>query len=76
MKKRTSYLTPGRAIDILHKGGRLMVMHGGLGREWLILPDGFRVKPSDAQRIVRRPDIVASNDGLFPGHHQTWRRRA
>lgn len=75
MKRTIGYVSQARAIDILlHRGGRLMEMHSGNGREWFVLPDGGRVKPTDAFKIVGRADIIASGDGLFPGTTQTWRR--
>ena len=37
-----------------------------------VVPGGY-VEPSTADKIKARPDVVAGNDGLFPGHDQTWR---
>jgi hypothetical protein len=75
MKRAIGYVSQARAIDILlHRDGRLVEMHSGCGREWFILPGGGRVKPTDAFKIVGRPDIIGNEDGLFPGVSQTWRR--
>jgi hypothetical protein len=76
MKKPTAYLSADRAIDVLlHQDGRLMLMKTAAGQEWFVLPRGGRVRPDDIRKIIHRPDIVASEDGLFAGHTQTYRRR-
>jgi len=79
MKKPTAtdYLSTERAIDIvLHRNGRVMRTHTAAGAEWFVIPAGARIKPYDAQQIIRRIDVVPSEDGLFVGHTQTWRARS
>jgi hypothetical protein len=74
--KHTEYLRADRALDVLlHQGGRIIRMHTSLGSEWFLLPGGARIKPSDAEKIIRRADVIPSGDGLLAGHTQTYRRR-
>jgi hypothetical protein len=70
----SSYLRLERAIDLLHhQGVRMAKMHTLSGMEWFILPNGGRVKPGDADKILSRPDICGQEDCLFPGLSQTFR---
>jgi hypothetical protein len=76
MKTKNPALRLKQAVDLLlHKPGtRLMQMHGRDGLEFYIVPGG-RVDASDAQLILKRPDIKpADDDGTFPGCPQQWRR--
>jgi hypothetical protein len=63
-----------RALDLLRlPGHRLVLMHAKApeGTAYYVVPGG-RLDRSDAQKILTRPDVVAGEDGLFPGHSQTW----
>jgi hypothetical protein len=74
MKRATEYLLLNQAVDLLpHKVGRLLKMHTANGREGFILAASGRVKIMDAEKIIRRSDIAASEDSLLPGLTQTWR---
>jgi hypothetical protein len=42
------------------------------GYAWYVLPGGY-VSPETAASLIKRPDIKPGNDGLLPGHDQTWR---
>lgn len=68
-----SYLKYQKAVDLLHvKGSRLMLMHSSSGQDYFIVPGG-KVDPDDAKKLLARPDVIAFDDGLFPGCNQTWR---
>jgi hypothetical protein len=76
MRRATEYLSIDRVIDLLlHHDGRLARMHAANGDEYFVLPRGGRVRPADVRKIIFRSDVVASEDGLFAGDNQTWRRR-
>ena len=63
-----------KAVDALHvKGSRLILMHSTSGMEYFIIPGDIKVSAEDAQKILARPDVIAFEDGLFPGNSQTWR---
>lgn len=65
-----------KAIDAMYRTGtRLVRIHtdkapGGYAH--YIVPGGY-VEPEVAEKIKKHPGVVAGNDGLFPGHDQTWR---
>jgi hypothetical protein len=40
---------------------------------WRLHPSGERVATDAAKVIIRNPQVVAVNDGLFPETPQTWR---
>jgi hypothetical protein len=70
-----------RATDLLRKpGARLMLMHTSNGascqahevKRWFIVPGGY-VPDEIAKKLIDRPDVHGSADGLFPGCDQTWR---
>jgi hypothetical protein len=75
MKRISPYLSLDRAIDALHHpDGRLLEMSTLDGPTFFVLPTGGRVLPTVAAKIIKRPDIVAGADRLFPRMRQTWRR--
>jgi hypothetical protein len=48
-------------------------MHGiRNGPTWFVIPGGA-VTDGVADKLRERPDVVGGQDGLFPGHDQTWR---
>lgn len=62
-----------KAIDLMHTGSRLMQMNkSGDSPAWYLVPGG-EVTLEMAEQIKAMPDVSASEDGLFPGHSQTWR---
>lgn len=65
-----------KALEAMRKPGvRLVRMRaeGAIdGFAYYIVPGGY-IEPATAEKIRRRPDVVGGNDGLFPGHDQTWR---
>ena len=53
-------------------GARMMIMHTAEGDAYFIVPGG-RVEQRDAEQIKLRADLETFDDGLFPGHEQSWR---
>jgi hypothetical protein len=64
-----------KALEALGKpGARLMLMSTNAspeGRVYFVVPGGY-VTPETAKAIISRPDVISSQDGLFPGHSQTY----
>ena len=62
-----------KAIDLLRlPGNRMMKMHTQNGVAYFVLPYG-RLSDDDANTILARQDLIAFEDGLFPGNSQGWR---
>lgn len=62
-----------KAVDLLHRTDtRMMIMRASDGDQFYIVPGG-RVAKDDAQKILKRPDIIEFDDGLFPGNPQSWK---
>jgi hypothetical protein len=71
--KKNDCLRFNAAVDLLHrKDTRLIIMHCNDGDHFYVVPGG-RVNRDDAQKILRRPDIIEFDDGLFPGNPQSWK---
>jgi hypothetical protein len=70
-------LSLGAVLDILeHRpDARLTQTLGKHGAEFYVVPDGGRVRPADAANLVKRPDIVPADVGLFSDTPQSWRYR-
>lgn len=68
-------LTPKTALQLLRQPGhRLMLMFTNDPKEpkaYYLVPGGY-VSPEIAAKLLERPDVVAADDGLFPGNSQTW----
>lgn len=63
-----------RAADLMRKGGTLMQMHTRWGLRWFITGSpGGECDPDVANKLLERPDVQPSNDGLFPGISQTFK---
>jgi hypothetical protein len=60
-----------RAMDLMHKGARLLQMHDRNGSAHFVVP-GARVHPDVAEKIKQNPLVTAGKDGLWPGLDQTW----
>ena len=68
------------ALELMRVDGhRLMLMHSNkakpgdpTGRAYYLVPGGY-VNATDARKIIARPDVIPQDDGLFPGHPQTWK---
>ena len=65
-----------KALELMRVDGhRLMSMHttdSPNGKAFYVVPGGY-VEPDTAQKIIARPDVIPQDDGLFPGHPQTWK---
>jgi len=71
--KKTECLRLTKAVEMLHRvGARMMIMHASDGDHFYVVPGG-RVNRDDAQKILKRPDIIEFDDGLFPGNPQSWK---
>ena len=67
-----------KAMNLIQQSEtRLVRMHTNTSPEGYahyLIPGGY-VEPWIAEKIKAHPGVVAGNDGLFPGHDQTWRMR-
>lgn len=65
-----------KALELMRQPGtRLVRMYTDKapdGFAHYLVPGGY-VEPSTAEKIKDHPLVCASEDGLFPGHDQTWR---
>ena len=68
-------LSPEIALDILQRrpDARLMLTMSAHGAEFYVVPDGGRVRPADARKIIQHRDIVVADAGLFSDSPQSWR---
>lgn len=74
MKKPRS-MTARAAVDAMRHGASLVLMHDNTvpgGKSWCVMPGG-RVSPEIAARIRNRGDVVSAEDGLLPGHPQSYK---
>lgn len=64
-----------KALELMRiQGHRLMLMHttgSENGHAYYVVPGGY-VEPDTARKIMERPDVQPQDDGLFPGHPQSW----
>jgi hypothetical protein len=58
----------------MNADARLVNMHSNKpnGPHWCLVPGG-PIADAVAAEITKHPHVVGLSDGLFPGHHQTWR---
>lgn len=74
--QRAKVLSFKRACELMGlPGTRLVRMRSAespSGFAHYVVPGGS-VTPDTAAKIKARGDVVAGQDGLFPGHDQTWR---
>ena len=69
-----AFLSFDRAVDAMHRcDARMVQMVLRDGPAWFVLPQGGRVHPVVADQIVRRPDVIAGPDPVFPRLPCTWR---
>jgi hypothetical protein len=64
-----------RAMDAMRRpGSRMIQTFSYYGKpDYSIVPNGGRISPDIAKRIIDHPQVIGGKDALFPGHHQTWR---
>jgi hypothetical protein len=71
-KKRASRFH--KAMDLMRRpGARLIKTHtsnGGCAH--YIAPGGY-IEAEVAEQIKNDPSVMAGEDGMWPGHSQTWR---
>lgn len=75
MKKSqaTTSLSLNKAIAAFSiPGARMMIMHCMDGDHYYVVPGG-RVSNDDAATLMERTNVEVFDDGLFPGHSQSWR---
>ena len=66
LKKATELMrTPGHRLMLLHNN------KGSAGMSYFVVPGG-PVSAEDALEIIKRPDVLAAQDGLFKNCSQTW----
>jgi hypothetical protein len=65
-----------RALDLMrqHPETRLVLTKCGTGDVFYLAPGGY-VEPDTADKIIKHPQVSASEDGMWPGMSQTWRLR-
>jgi hypothetical protein len=65
-------------MDLMQRSAtRLVRMHTSASPEGYahyLIPGGY-VEPDIAEKIKKHPGVVGGDDGLFPGHDQTWRMK-
>ena len=79
-RKGRTFLSQKETLEVLRrKGSVLAFMHdtsSPSGKSYFVLAGeggrSGRVALEVAEGILKRPDVVAGNDGLLPGHDQTW----
>jgi hypothetical protein len=73
-KPAINVLEEDRAVDCMRGGGTLVHMHSQspTEKQWFVVP-GDAVTDDVATKIRNRPDVSGHEDGLWPGHDQTWR---
>jgi hypothetical protein len=65
---------PGACLALMHTNNPLVCGNDKRTMGYFILGKQGRQIPFDvAQKLIGRPDVRGSYDGLLPGHHQIWR---
>ena len=70
----SSKLSLRRAEDLLRAGSTLVQMNTKHGLVWFAVP-GAELQDGVGEKLLERPDVQPSNEGLFPGISQTYRMR-
>jgi hypothetical protein len=62
-----------RAMDLMRlPQTRLVRTHSERGPVFYVVPGGY-VERDTAHKIIKHAQVHASEDGMWPGHSQTWR---
>lgn len=72
---KINYIGVKKALEHMSRGAVLALMHDNSvpgGKSYCVLPGG-RVRGEAAASIIKRGDVVSTNDGLFPETPQTWK---
>jgi hypothetical protein len=64
-----------RALDLLRRPGAHMIRTHGWRGGYFIVPGGGKVDNAIAQKVIDHEQVIGVEDGLWPGHDQTWRMR-
>jgi hypothetical protein len=72
LRKPTTALKLGPALQRMRLGSRLLLMHTREGQCWFVVPGG-PVSDGVADQIKAHPLVSGQCDGLWPGHDQTYR---
>ena len=72
-KPKVQMMSLTDAVEKLRQPDHLLVLlHGKSQPEWVIMPGG-PVTEATAQKLLERPDVQPHDDGVLPGHPQSWR---
>jgi hypothetical protein len=68
-------LSLAKALNLLRRSdAKLVRLHGNNGGAgFYVWPSGGRIPDDVAQLLLERNDVQPYDDGLFPGHPQSWR---
>lgn len=72
---KITYIGVKKALEHMSRGAVLSLMHDNSvpgGKSYCVLPGG-RVRGEAAASIIKRGDVVSSDDGIFPNTSQTWK---
>jgi len=71
-KIRARITNASEVVELMRRGSILMRMHTSTGLRSFIEPGG-EISPAVADKLLKRPDVQPSGDGLFPGISQTFK---
>jgi len=62
-----------KALDLMRQRPetRLILSKSKTGNVFYLAPGGY-VEPDTADKIIKHPQVSASEDGMWPGMSQTW----
>jgi hypothetical protein len=61
-----------KGIDLMRRGSTLIQTNSQTGGVFYLAPGGY-VEPDTAAKIIKHPQVVAGEDGMWKGMSQTWR---
>jgi hypothetical protein len=77
-RRKKGSLSEDEAVMAMRRGAVLKLLHAyGRGYEYYVVPhtgvNGGHVHRKDAEKILKRVDVHAHDDGLFPDSPQSWK---
>ena len=73
MNKRKAIRGAKKALDFMRTpGARLVKLHESTGVVHYLIPGGYYVEPDIVAKIKAHPLVRPGDDGMWPGHDQTW----
>jgi hypothetical protein len=77
-RRKRGSLSEDEAVMAMRRGAVLKLLHAyGRGYEYYVVPhtgvNGGHVHRKDAEKILKRVDVRAHDDGLFPDSPQSWK---